>query len=251
METRLPGCPLRHTDGLRSLGSFFSPLGRFLVYSGVKFAGVGRAHPLASTSPLFGTVLAILLIHEIPTAFTALGMLVVVAGAALVASEKARVMEEDSIQAQAKARREIILGSVAAVMGAVCYGGANTVSRYIVTRLTVPLVATLFALMFGALFLSVIAARDVIRDRHVPRIGFAMMGLSGLAGAGGVTFLISALNYAPVAVVSPLVGIVPLLSLPMAHYFLHRLERITVRLWIGSILVVAGITALTWNAGQH
>jgi len=88
--------------------------------------------------------------------------------------------------------------------------------------------------------------------RHIPgdlrtssRRGFLWFGLSGIASAGGVTFLYFALSNAPVVVVSPVAAINPLITLTLAHIFLKKLERITKKTIMGTMLVVLGVIIIT------
>ena len=64
-----------------------------------------------------------------------------------------------------------------------------------------------------------------------------------------MALLYFALSKAPVVVISPVVAISPLVSLALAHLFLQRLEKITVRTVVGTLLVVLGvaIVALSRN----
>ena len=63
----------------------------------------------------------------------------------------------------------------------------------------------------------------------------------------GVLLLYSAVLRAPVIVVSPIVSLQPVIALVMAHFFLQRLERITVQLALGTALVVGGVVAITFG----
>ena len=71
------------------------------------------------------------------------------------------------------------------------------------------------------------------------------MALAGVAGSMGVTMGFIALSYASVATVTPIVGTNALVSVLLAHLFLQRLERVTLRLWLGATLVVAGIALIS------
>ncbi len=72
------------------LGSIQFPLGRFLNYNGIRLAGVAPASTILGASPLFAAILAIIFLGESPTLVTVMGILTVVAGIALVMSERRR-----------------------------------------------------------------------------------------------------------------------------------------------------------------
>jgi len=86
--------------------------------------------------------------------------------------------------------------------------------------------------------------RGIIKDRRAPRKAFLLMALAGLAASAGVTFNFLALSRAPVVIVAPVSSITPLVSLALAHIFLQRLERVTMRIWLGAALVVAGVVTI-------
>lgn len=70
------------------LGLLNFPLGRYFNFVAVRLAGVARATPILSTSPLFAVVIAIVFIDETPTLLTLIGGLIVVSGVALIVSER-------------------------------------------------------------------------------------------------------------------------------------------------------------------
>jgi drug/metabolite transporter (DMT)-like permease len=70
------------------LGSIQFPLGRFLNYNGIRLAGVAPASILLGASPLFAGILAIIFLDEQVTPMIVVGILAVVAGLALVMSER-------------------------------------------------------------------------------------------------------------------------------------------------------------------
>jgi len=142
--------------------------------------------------------------------------------------------------------RRIWLGYLAAIGAAAAYGASQTIGKHITTEYAPPLVGTAFALVFGLLFLSVIFHRQIPRDlRASHRRGLLWFGLSGIASSVGVSLLYFALSNAPVVVVSPVAAINPLATLLLAHLLLHRLEHITIRTVLGTVLVVAGVVIVT------
>ena len=146
-------------------------------------------------------------------------------------------------QIQVRIPRRVLIGYLAALGAGVSYGAAQTVGKHIVSEYAEPLVATAFALVFGFIYVSILFHRHIPTDlrRTSSRRGFLWFGLSGIAGATGVTLLYLALNQEPVVVVSPLVAISPLVTLVLAGIFLRSLEHITRRTILGAVLVVSGV----------
>ena len=140
------------------------------------------------------------------------------------------------------AQRQLLLGYVAALGAAFCYGSVTLVARKIVTEFAPPMVGTAFSMLFGTIILGLLVHRHAFEDLpRTPRRGLLMVGLAGLASTFGVSFWFLALNESRVVVVAPLVGTSPLLSIALTHFFLKRLERVTWRTVFGGLLVVFGV----------
>ena len=124
------------------------------------------------------------------------------------------------------------------------YGGSQVVAKQIVEE-THSLVGAAFSLLFGLAILSAVTARDVVQQQRVPSRAYLWAVLAGLTSAGGVTFLYLALGHAPVVVVAPVTGTNPLFSIILAWVFLRQMERLTPRVVLGAVLVVAGVTVVS------
>lgn len=64
------------------------PMGRFMNFSSVQRIGVSRATPVVNSAPLFAAAFAILILGEQMTLFLFLGTVSVMAGIALIVSQK-------------------------------------------------------------------------------------------------------------------------------------------------------------------
>ena len=137
------------------------------------------------------------------------------------------------------------LGLLLALGAAMAYGGGTVVGRKVVTDFAPPLVASLFALLFGALILAALIHRDIPQDRKAPRRAFLLIGLAGLCSSAGVALLFTALSLEPVVVISPVISLNPIFALLFTHLFLQQLERVTLRIIAGTVLVVLGVILVT------
>lgn len=142
------------------------------------------------------------------------------------------------------ARRVVLTGMAYATLAALCYASTSVIARHLVTEFTQPLVIGFLATLVGIAVMATYSVRDVRRDRHAQKRGFALMAMAGVVGTAGITMNFFALIHAPVATVAPVLAASPLFALILTHLFLQRLERVTPRLWIGSGLVVAGIAVV-------
>ncbi len=143
---------------------------------------------------------------------------------------------------QAARRRRTLYGYAAALVAAMSYGTGAIVAKKAVTDVASPMTTTAFALLFGTLVMLVVLPGMSHRDfKGTPRRSYVYIALAGLSGVWGVAFYHLALLEAPVTLVTPVSSAYPLMAIAMVHFFMQRLERVTLRTLLGSALVVAGI----------
>lgn len=159
-------------------------------------------------------------------------------------------MQPTKLPCKGISRNQLLLGSSAAILAAICYGSSQFLARQIVKNQDVPsLTLATFALLTGFVALTLLSQKSIRRDLKAPRRSLLFMTLAGFSAAGGVAFNYSALSLAPVVVVSPVTAASPLISLLLANLFLQHMERITLRLWIGAALVVGGVILVVLGSG--
>ncbi len=139
-----------------------------------------------------------------------------------------------------------VLAGVAFSLGAaVAYGTSQVLTRQLVGGLASPLVGSFLALMFGTIGFALLSVRSLgRRGDHFWR-GAAFFAAAGVFSATGVLLLFIALSRGQVVVISPVVATNPLFTLVMASVLLRGVERITMRVVVGAVLVVAGVIVLT------
>lgn len=144
-------------------------------------------------------------------------------------------------------------GYVYAFGAAASYGCAQVLTRYGVSQLAPPLVGVTLSLFWGTLGLALLSLGDL---RTFPRgdsarRGLVLFSLAGVTGSAGVASMYIALSQAPVVVVAPVLGVNPLVTLLCAAVFLRGLERVTLRLILGSVLVVVGVVCIAVATALH
>lgn len=143
---------------------------------------------------------------------------------------------------RAARRRRALLGYAAALVAAMSYGAGAIVAKKAVTDVASPMTTTAFSLMFGTLVMLVVLPRMQYREMTgSPRRSYVHIALAGIFGVWGVGFFHLALLDAPVALVTTVSSSYPLMAIAMVHFFMQRLERVTLRTVLGSALVVVGI----------
>lgn len=136
-------------------------------------------------------------------------------------------------------------GYVFAVSAAVAYAASAVVGREGVKELDAPLVGTTIALIFATLAFIPLSIRSLATPVADLRRGALFFAAAGIFSAIGVASLFLGIERAEVVVVSPISSTHPLFTLLLAAILLRDLERITLRIVIGGVLVVAGIIVIT------
>ena len=139
-------------------------------------------------------------------------------------------------------KRQVYIGLASAVAAAAAYGATQTIARSLVTTAAPASVSATWTIFFGMIFLFFMSLNNIKTDMKAPKKAFFMMGLAGIFPSFGVFFMFSALANAPVTVASPIGAINPLVAMALTHVFLQKLERVTIQMVAGSVLVLFGVT---------
>ena len=142
-------------------------------------------------------------------------------------------------------KRNTFIGITFGIVAALAYGLSSVLIKQSLADLAPPLVGAAVALLSGTLVLLVIGARDLRTNLAQNRKGVGLLLLAGILASLGVVSSYFALSLAPVVMVSPLQSTSPLFVILWSYLFLRRLERITPRLILGSILVIFGVILIT------
>ena len=140
--------------------------------------------------------------------------------------------------------RKTVAGYVLAVGAAMSYALAQVLTRQHISSVASPLAATVVTLISGMAVMGLMNIRNLKLDFRTQRQGIIFFSIAGIFASIGVASLNFALSSAPIVIVSPIVAINPLVSLVLAHIFLQRLEKITLRIFIGALLVVVGVVII-------
>jgi len=141
----------------------------------------------------------------------------------------------------ARIDKRLMLGFLAALGAAICYGAVTMLARKVTVEFAPPLVSSAYALGFGLPLFFLIFYRDLPRAREVPRRAVFFLLAAGIMAGVGVSSLYIAVSRAPVVTVAPIIGANPLVTLFLSYIVLRRLERITPRLILGTLLTVTGV----------
>jgi uncharacterized membrane protein len=207
-------------------------LARVGLYLGVHRVGASRASSLASGAPLFAVVMAILVLGERPSWGLLAGAAAIVAGGVLLAYRG----HDD----RAWRRRDLVFP----LLGALGFAFRDNLSRWGFGAFPYPLlaasVATAASVAVMWLVVLAVAVRGTVRV-GVSWPGLRLLAFSGLAEGVAYLTMWRALMLGQVSMVSPLVNCHAIFTVALAWLFLRDLERVTWRIGVAAVLIVAGV----------
>lgn len=206
-------------------------LARLAMFVGFDRIGVGRAAPLIGTAPLFSVALAMVALGEHPTWTTLAGAAAIVGGGALLSHRTST---------ERWRRRDLIFPLLAAISFAL----RDNISRYGFREFHDPLLAAAAATVTSLLVMGGYGAAAGRTRVHMSRAGFGYVALSGLTEGIAYMTMWRALAIGEVAVVSPLANASSIIAVGLAAVFLRDLERVTWRIGLAAVLIVAGVTVI-------
>jgi drug/metabolite transporter (DMT)-like permease len=216
-------------------------VGRLAVFAGVERVGASVNSAVISARPLFATVLALVFLGEPLSLSTAAGVVVTVAGLAVLSTARGGDL-------RGWQPRDLLFPLAAA--GAFAVG--NVLRRFGLT--TSPATALEAVALNETAALVAVAAYVLARDPdhlRAPRATYGYFAVSGVITAFGLLSLFAAfaLPDGRVALVDPLVATAPLFTAVFAAVFLRDLERVTRGVVAGGLLVVVGVALVTLGPG--
>ena len=242
---------------LAMIGIINFPAGRFLNFVSMKNLGILRANPVLAMAPIISAFEGVVFLGERlnwaiagGTLLTVTGVIVAVYGEVKARGGEAQRPADPAPSTDGKRlglieRRPRLFGYLAAFGAAWAYGTITVLGRVAVTDLTVPLVTATYTMLVGFIVMGLFSSRSIpVMLRDAPRRALLSVAVGGLFMSSGVAFLYLALSKAPVIVVSPVFALNPVVALVLAHFFLQRLERITLPLVLGTLFAVGGVVTV-------
>ena len=207
---------------------------RYLAYLSVEKVGVAVTAPLRATTPLFSSLMAIIVLNEQLTAAVAGGTTLVVCGIILLS------MREE------KTGGWMNVFITLPLLSAFVAGSTQVIRKIGLAQITLPILGA--AVTTGTSFLAVAVSLSVTRKWSAVTFNRHSLGYFLLAGCAvtlGVASVYMSLYLSDVVIVAPLTSLSPLYSLVLSAVFLRDVEVITTRRVVAAGLIVLGAVLIT------
>lgn len=214
---------------------------RSLFYRGVALIGVGRATALGGGSPIMGSLLAVFFLGEIVTVSLASGILAVVIGTTIIVSDDFDTALAPHQSSSTNFISQSKLGFISIIASSFFYSAVQVFVKSLIGGEVSVLAGSLIALGSGSLVLLFATVKNFKRNYDVSRHHLLLIFVAGMLASNGLLLSFLALERTPVVLVSPIIGITPLITLVLAAIFLRELEKLTFKVIFGSIVVVSGV----------
>ena len=206
--------------------------GRLLRFISIEQVGASVASAVINLSPFISTGLAIVILGERVTMPILAGTVVIVLGTIFLSASGRHLGFRP---------RQLTIP----FLSAACFGVVAVLRKLGLSQTGPTLgfaVNVTTALIAFTIFLLVSGNRQAMACRQ-RNLGYFVA--AGLAENAGVFLGLMALNLGSVSVVVPLSGVGPLFVLPLSFFFLKGVERLSVRVVLGTVLVVLGVFLVT------
>ena len=137
-----------------------------------------------------------------------------------------------------------ITGYLSGLAAGICYGTWSVIAKSGMGSYDIPpLMLAATAFVFGTFMFTPALANGLLGAIRASKRSVAFFGLSGISSGVAIVALSFGLENGDVSVVTPIVSISPLITVVLARIFLEHLERVSITVVLGVLLVVGG-TAL-------
>ncbi len=205
-------------------------LARMLRYTSLEKIGVARTGPIAASSPIISTSIAVLFLGEQLTVPIIAGTFLIIVGV-IIASRKEFVVN----------RNDMLFAVGAAILGGISF----PIRKYGLSLLDSPITAGVVTASIGmALALIIIAIGGNLGKVSFKDSGLKFYLFAGACSSAAFILNFAALSAGDVAVVGPLIQTTPLFSLILSYLFINHLEKVNRQIWFGTIVSVVGVVLI-------
>ena len=218
------------------VGIFVPGVARYFIFKGMERLGASISSCLTNSTPLFATLLAVVVLHERPSATNLLGTLAIVFGIVALSWRGAE---------KTWRTRDLLFPLAAAFL----FAARDNVVRIGVAHIHAPILGAAIAATTSLVMMSVLY---LALEEKKPLPVSARRGLRLFAAAGFMNFLsyafaYTALSMERVSLISPLINGSSLFVLPLSALFLKDVEELTRRKIAAVLLVILGVILISWE----
>ncbi len=218
-------------------GFFGFFLGYIFIFLSIQRIGASKTHPLIKTQIIVALVLSVILLGESLTVYHLIGIILLLIGAVLVSME----VSGDDGELNFHKSSKVINLSIPLIGGT--FWGFNWILTRIGLQQGIPVLIGLAISSGGGLASFIVF--EIISEKNLDSIkiitpNFNWFFVIGVICALAFLLNFTALSVARIVVVNPIWHVSPLFVLLLSYRYLPKLEIITIKIVLGSLLIVLG-----------
>jgi drug/metabolite transporter (DMT)-like permease len=212
-----------------AVGLFVPGATRVLTFRGIRTMGSSVTSTIVNTTPMFSTLLAVLLLGERPGPLVLAGVSLIVGGLVIISWEGSQ---------RSWKRTELIFPFLAALL----FSMKDVTVRWGLGGSESPILAAAIAALTSTVEILLINLYVHKKDLALPpRNVIHWFVSSGIFTGGSFLFMFLALSMERVSIIAPLINSYAVFVLMLAPLMARQIEKVTLRKIAGALLVVAGI----------
>jgi uncharacterized membrane protein len=221
------------------LGGILGPcFGQLFLFVGINRVGSSIAAPLHDTKSLFAALSAVIILNEKLTFSIAVATLAMVVGSAIISSEVSGGQIE-----KRWTKKDLIFPILAGAF----FGLSHVIRKMGLTITPEPILGVAVQNVAALTFFLLITIAQ--RSSQILTLGnrraWVFFGFCGLSTLVGQICIYIALDLGHVTIVSPLSSATPIFVLLLGAVFLKQIEKVTWKIILGTIFIVAATIVLT------
>ncbi|SEM11212.1 Uncharacterized membrane protein [Syntrophus gentianae] len=224
--------------------------GQAALLAAIHRIGATRTSCFVLVDNIFAVILGFLVLGQLVSLLSCIGILILMAGAAAFVWESAGSNKQ--IQMEPRGSRQTVIGIAMGVVAGLCFAGGGVLRGLGIALLPAAVVGAAINIMAGLIAIFVYYAVTG-KLQEIVAVGWKrgiFLLLSGVANAVGTVGFILALKYGgTVAITTALKNTSPLLTFAFAIPLLRRHEQLSVRL--GLLVVVVVMAAVLIALGRQ
>ena len=210
---------------------------RLFYYKGLKNLGASANSSIFAIYPLYSSLLAVILLNEMPTVSNMLGIAAIIVGVVLVEFTVDRKNGQGTRSWKSLAPP---------IIGGLTLGASAVIRKFALDTSNVPVFGVASAYLFSLIPYVVILAfsRSTRSDLSLKR-DLRWFWVAGVGQTISWLLAFYALSYETVAITTPLLSVEPLFVVAFAYFYLKKVEHISAVLLASVSITVLGIVLIT------
>jgi drug/metabolite transporter (DMT)-like permease len=223
---------------LFAVSGLFSPgLVRLFYYKGLKTLGASANSAIFSVYPFYSSVLAVVLLGELVTAWNVFGIVAIVAGVILI---------ERFTYGSGEAGRVGHKSLIIPILGGVMLGGATIFRKMALDASNVPILGVAIAYVFSLLpYILLLGTSASTRKNLTLKKNVRWFWMAGVGQAISWLLAFSALSFGTVSLTTPLLAVEPLFVVAFGYLYLREVEHVSAKLVASIAVTVLGVALVT------